>query len=62
MSTRQTSSKRKKDPSDIIKNGWKNLKEELPKPKNTTSKGGRPNEDIREIINGIFYVLKTGCS
>lgn len=62
MSTVQTSSKRKKYPSDISKNGWKNLKEELPKPKNNTKKGGRPNEDLREIINGIFYVIKTGCS
>lgn len=62
MSTVQISLKRKKYPSDISKNGWKNVKEELPKPKNDTAKGGRPNEDLREIINGIFYVIKTGCS
>ena len=62
MSTIQTWAKRKKYPSDISKNGWKNLKPELPKPKNDTTKGGRPNEDLREIINGIFYVIKTGCS
>jgi putative transposase len=62
MSTQQTSIKRKKYPSDISKNGWLNLKKELPKPKNDSSKGGRPNIDLKEIINGIFYVVKTGCS
>ena len=62
MSAVQTSVKRAKYPSDISKNGWKNLKLELPKPKNDTSKGGRTNEDLREIMNGIFYVVKTGCT
>ena len=62
MSAVQTSFKRAKYPSDISKNGWKNLKSELPKPKNDTSEGGRPNIDLREIINAIFYVVKTGCT
>ena len=58
----QTSVKRKPHPSDISKNGWKNLKKELPQPKNNTNKGGRPSIDLKEIINAIFYVLKEGCS
>ncbi|MFK7934170.1 MAG: IS5 family transposase [Saprospiraceae bacterium] len=62
MSTHQNKVKRKKYPSDISKNGWKNLQKELPQPNNDTEKGGRPNEDLREIINAIFYVVKTGCS
>jgi transposase len=62
MSTVQTSVKRKKYPSDISKNGWKNLKKELPKPKNDSEKGGRPNVDLKEVINAIFYVVKEGCS
>ena len=62
MSTVQTSVKRKKYPSDISKNGWKNLKKELPQPKNNTNKGGRPSIDLKEIINAIFYVVKEGCS
>ena len=62
MSTVQTSPKRKKYPSDISKNGWKNLKKELPKPKNDSELGGRPNIDLKEVINAIFYVVKEGCS
>ena len=54
MSATQTSVKRAKYPSDISKNGWKNLKTELPKPKNDTSKGGRTNEDLREIYQWYF--------
>ena len=54
MSTTQNKAKRKKYPSDISKNGWRNLKKELPKPKNDTSKGGRPSEELKEIINAIF--------
>jgi putative transposase len=62
VSTVQTSEKRKKYPSDISKNGWKHLKKELPKPKNDSEKGGRPNIDLKEIINAIFYVVKEGVS
>ena len=62
MSMVQTSVKRKPYPSDISKNGWKNLKKELPQPKNNTNKGGRPSIDLKEIINAIFYVVKEGCS
>ena len=49
MSTVQSSLKRSTYPSDISKNGWKNLKKELPLPKNASDKGGRPGEDLREI-------------
>ncbi len=62
MSTEQISTKRAKYPSDISKNGWVKLKIELPLPKNKSSKGGRPNENLLEIINAIFYVVKEGCS
>ena len=62
MSTVQSTVNREKYPSDISKNGWKNLKKELPKPKNDSNKGGRPSLDLKEIINGMFYVVKEGCS
>lgn len=61
MNTSQIKLKRKRYPSDISKNGWKNLKKELPVLMNKP-KGGRPCSDLKEIINGIFYVVKTGCS
>lgn len=60
MSTIQNKQKRKAYPSDISKNGWKNLKKEFAV--SPAEKGGRPASDLREIINGIFYVVKTGCS
>lgn len=25
------------------------------------SRGGRPRADLRQVMNGIFYVLRTGC-
>lgn len=31
-------------------------------PKYTSSpRGGRPRADLRQVMNGIFYVLRTGC-
>ncbi len=62
MSTQQILRKRAKYPSDISKNGWEKLKKELPLPQNKGSKGGYPNENLLEIINAIFYVIKEGCS
>lgn len=44
--------------SDLTDAQWQRIKPLLPKPKRT----GRPKEDDREIINGILYVLVTGCS
>ena len=62
MSTNSINTKRKKYPSDISKNGWKTLKAHLPSSKSNDLVGGRPAVDLKEVINGIFYVLKTGCS
>jgi putative transposase len=62
MSTVQNKTNRKAYPSDMSKNGWEKLKNLLPKSKSGTEKGGRPPEDLKEIINAIFYVSKNGCS
>jgi putative transposase len=62
MSTIQINLKRKKYPSDISKNGWKTLKKILPEYTRTESGAGRPAVSVQEVINGIFYVLKTACS
>ncbi len=48
---------RKPYPSDLTEIQWNRIKSLLPKPKPT----GRKREDDREIINGILYVLATGC-
>ena len=62
MSTVSISTKRKRYPSDMSKNGWKTLKAHLPCSKSNSLVGGRPPANLKEVINGIFYVLKTGCS
>jgi putative transposase len=62
VSTPQKKAKRKRYPSDISKNGWANFKQSLPVIKSASKQGGRPAAAIKEVINGIFYVVKTGCS
>ena len=41
---------------------WKNLRNKLPKPKKKENDVGRHPVDLRQVINGIFYVLRSGCS
>jgi putative transposase len=49
---------RKPYPSDLGDAEWEILKPLLPKPKGF----GHPLQvDFREILNGIFYVQRTGC-
>ena len=43
--------------SDLTEAQWKRLKPLLPKPK----RRGRKSVADREVINGILYVLATGC-
>lgn len=62
MNAMQSNGKRKSYPSDVAKNGWKTLALLLPLSKSNEKIGGRPSEDLHEIINAIFYVQKTGCS
>jgi putative transposase len=62
MSTTQKCNKRAKYPSDISNRGWKSLKKLLPESKSNKADGGRPSLDLKEVVNGIFYVVKNGCS
>lgn len=49
---------RKPYPSDLTDKEWAVLAPLIPEPKG----GGRPRTtDMREVLNAIFYVLKTGC-
>ena len=50
--------KRKPYPSDLTDAQWEFIEPLLPAPAAT----GRPRGDQREILNGILYVLTTGCS
>jgi transposase len=33
----------------------------IPKPKPRTKKGGRPPAEPRKLLDGMLYVLRTGC-
>lgn len=49
---------RKPYPSDLSDAEWKQLEPLIPAAK----QGGRKrNTEMREVLNAIFYVLKTGC-
>jgi len=49
---------RKAYPSDQTDKEWAILAPLIPGPR----RGGRPRTtDMREVLNAIFYVLKTGC-
>jgi putative transposase len=49
--------------SDIADEEWIYLEALLPAARCGTSRGGRPQEfATREIVNGIRYVLRTGCA
>ena len=50
--------KPKRYASDMTDAEWDILKDYIPK----ANGGGRPRSaDMREVLNAIFYVLKTGC-
>ena len=55
--------KRKPYPTDLSDNQWEVIKPLLPKAKSNKTTGGRPRAtDVREVLNAIFYLLRSGCS
>ena len=50
---------RKPYPSDVTDGQWRLIEPSIPPPK----PGGRPrSSDMRELVNAILYVNRTGCS
>ena len=50
---------RKRYPSDLTNKQWKLIKPHLPGEKTI----GRPREtDLREVLNALFYICRSGCS
>ncbi len=50
--------KTKRYASDVTDEEWALIEDELPRPRPL----GRPRTtDLREVVNAIFYVLRTGC-
>jgi putative transposase len=58
----QKKTKNKKYPSELSEKSWKRLKKLLPKPKKVEGEVGRNPTELREVMNGILYVLRSGCS
>lgn len=52
---------RKQGWRDISDEFWQKIKHLIPKPKRRTKKGGRPAAQPRKLLNGMLYVLRTGC-
>lgn len=51
------SNNRKPYRSDLTVSQWEFIRPLLPK----SAKTGRPRSNDREVLNGILYVLRTGC-
>ena len=47
--------------TDITDNEWERLARLVPQP-TVSPQGGRPAKDRREILNGIRYVVRSGCA
>ena len=59
MKPKRFEAKSKRYPSDLTRTQWKRLKRLLPEAK----PGGRPRSvDLREVLNGIFYIARGGCA
>src|SRR5512133_2253192 len=59
MKRKRREAKATRYPSDLPGTQWKRLKRLLPEAK----PGGRPRSVVlREILNGIFYITRGGCS
>ena len=51
--------RRKRYPSDLTDGQWEKIEPLIPPAK----PGGRPREvEMREVMNGIFYLVRSGCS
>lgn len=59
----QNIERRKSYPTDLSDKQWNIIKPLLPTAKSNDTTGGRPREvDVRDILNAIFYILRSGCS
>ena len=53
---------RKRYPTDLTDDQWERVAPLLPAPRSGTPRGGRPAADTREVLNAVFYLLRTGCA
>ncbi|HLH53544.1 MAG TPA: IS5 family transposase [Verrucomicrobiae bacterium] len=48
--------------TDLTDNEWEYIKSLVPAPKSGKGKRGRPALERRSLVNGIFYVVRSGCA
>jgi transposase len=48
-------------PTDLTDSQWQLIEPLLPEAKSGPGRAGRPAGDRRRILNGVLYVVKTGC-
>ena len=46
---------------DLTNQQWQRIKEFIPKPRAQPGKSGRPAQDLRAVLNGILWILRTGA-
>lgn len=59
--SKATTTTRKVDYFRLPRPLWRKVKKCLPKKRRKTRRGGRPRASDRAVVNGIWYVLWTGC-
>lgn len=56
--TRQAAFERRRYPTDLTDAEWERIRPLLPKP---AKRGRKPRVDLREVLNAIRYLARTGC-
>lgn len=51
---------RKPYPTDLTEAQWERLRPLLPAPRSGGPKGGKPAADLREVLNALFYHVRSG--
>ncbi|HSW46306.1 MAG TPA: IS5 family transposase [Phycisphaerae bacterium] len=49
-------------PTDLTDEQWELIRPYIPRSKSGTRKGGRPPTDVRMVVNGLMYLVRTGCA
>ena len=58
----ETTQSRKPYPSDLTDAQWAIVRPLIPGPYSLTKRGGRPRQvDMREVLNTILYLVRSGC-
>src|SRR5437773_401743 len=52
----------KEYPTNLTDEEWNQIKSLVPAPKSGLGKRGRPAHDRRNIVNAVFYVVRSGCA